>query len=138
MDQTVSEDGSITISEHDNNVVVGVPVASVFKPQKRYVQTNSTMGIGEVQQIDHVCLMLYRSGGGKVGSKLDDMIDILYRDVNSKIGQSVDLFTGNKVVPFPAGATTIEDGGADLIVYNDSVYPMTVLAVSPQMTSSGE
>ena len=137
-DQTVSEDGSITISEHDNNVVVGVPVASVFKPQKRYIQTNSTMGIGEVQQIDHVCLMLYRSGGGKVGSKLDDMIDILYRDVNSKIGQSVDLFTGNKVVPFPAGASTIEEGGADLIVYNDSVYPMTVLAVSPQMTSSGE
>jgi hypothetical protein len=137
-DQTVSEDGTIVISRNDNNVVIGVPVVSVFKPQKRHIQMQNTSGIGEVQQIDHLSLMLYRSGGGKVGADLDNMVDILYRDVDDVMGKSTDLFTGTKVVPWPAGASTIEQGGADLIIYNDSVYPMTVLAISPHMTASGE
>ena len=136
-DQIVNSEGKIAIGKNDNHVVVGLPVKSVFKSKKRYIQTQGSLGVGDVQQIDHVVLMLYRSGGGKVGGKFKDLIDILYRDTNAKMGSSYKLFTGNKVVPWPNGVTDIEEKGADIIIYNDSVFPMTVLAVSPQMTSNG-
>lgn len=135
-DQVVTGEGSVVISDTDNHVVVGLPVKSVLKCKKKYIQGNQTQGLGEVQQIDHLCLMLYRSGGGKVGGKLDNMVDILYRDTDAVMGKSVDLFTGNKVIQWPEGVTDIEEKGADVIIYNDSVYPMNILAISPQMTQS--
>lgn len=135
-DQRVSDEGTIEIAPTDNHVLIGLPIESVFKAQKRYIQGERTSGIGEVQQIDHLCLMLYRSGGGRVGGKYNELIDILYRDTDAQMGRSAELFTGNKVVPWPAGGTQIEDKGADIFIVNDSIYPMTVLAVSPQMTQS--
>lgn len=137
-DQVVNSEGKIAIGKNDNRVVVGLPVKSVFKAKKRYIQTQGSFGVGDVQQIDHLCLMLYRSGGGKVGGKFKDLVDILYRNTNAKMGSSYKLFTGNKIITWPNGVSNIEDRGADIIVYNDSVYPMTVLAVSPQMTSNGD
>ena len=137
-DQIVNSEGKIAIGKNDNRVVVGLPVKSVFKAKKRYIQSQGSFGVGDVQQIDHLCLMLYRSGGGKVGGKFKDLVDILYRNTNAKMGSSYKLFTGNKIITWPNGVSNIEDRGADIIVYNDSVYPMTVLAVSPQMTSNGD
>ena len=135
-DQIVDSDGKITIGKNDNHVVVGLPIKSVIKCKKRYIQGNQTQGVGEVQQIDHLCLMLYRSGGGKVGGKFKNLIDILYRNTDAVMGKSVDLFSGNKIIPWPEGVTDIEEKGADIIVHNDSVYPMNILAISPQMTQS--
>lgn len=135
-DQVVSEDGSILISTKDNHVIVGLPLVSVLKCKKRYIQGNQTHGVGEVQQIDHLCLMLYRSGGGKVGGKFSNMVDILYRDTDAVMGKATKLFTGNKIIPWPEGVSELEEKGADIIVYNDSVYPMNILAVSPRITQS--
>lgn len=135
-DQVVSSEGSILISSTDNHVVVGLPVKSILKCKKKYIQGSQTQGLGEVQQIDHLCLMLYRSGGGKVGGKFNNMVEILYRDTDAVMGKSYELFTGNKVIPWPEGVTDIEEKGADVIIYNDSVYPMNILAISPQMTQS--
>lgn len=136
-DQIVNSEGKITIGKNDNHVVVGLPVKSVFKAKKRYIQSQGSVGLGDVQQIDHLCLMLYRSGGGKVGGKFKDLVDILYRKTNDKMGASYKLFSGNKMITWPNGVTDIEEKGADIIIQNDSVYPMTVLAISPQMTSNG-
>ena len=137
-DQTVSEEGSIIIGSDDNHVVVGLPIKSILKCKKKYIQGGSTQGVGEVQQIDHLCLMLYRSGGGKVGGRLNNMVDILYRDTDAIMGKATKLFTGNKIIPWPEGVSEQENKGADVIIYNDSVYPMNVLAISPQMTQSGD
>lgn len=135
-DQVVSASGTVKISKNDNHVIIGLPVKAVFKAQKRYIQSNTTAGVGEVQQIDHLCLMLYRSGGGKVGGKYAELVDILYRNTDEIMGKSAALFTGNKIIPWPTGVSNLEEKGADIILVNDSVFPMTVLAVSPQMTSS--
>jgi hypothetical protein len=137
-DQVVTLEGTITINKNDNHVVVGLPVKSVFKAKKRYIQSQGSFGIGDVQQIDHLCLMLYRSGGGKVGGKFKNLVDILYRNTDAKMGKSYKLFTGNKIITWPNGVTDLEERGADIIIQNDSVFPMTVLAVSPQMTSNGD
>lgn len=135
-DQVVSDTGTVEIDLTDNDVLIGLPIKSLFKAQKRYLQGENTAGVGEVQQIDHLCLMLYRSGGGKVGGNMNNLSEILYRNTDAVMGKSADLFTGNMVVPWPDGASKIEDKGADIILYNDSVFPMTVLAISPQMTQS--
>ena len=134
--QIVSDEGTIEIAKTDNHVVAGLSFQSVFKAKKRYLQGNATAGVGEVQRIDHLTLMLYRAGGGKVGSSFEDMVDILYRKTNEVMGQSAPLFTGNKVITMPGRTSTLEEKGADIVLVNDSAYPMTVLAISPQMTQS--
>lgn len=134
--QTVSDQGTITVSKYNNNIVIGLPVLSVFKAKKRYLQGNATAGVGEVQRIDHLTLMLYRSGGGQVGNSFDNLIDILYRKTDAVMGQSAPLFTGNKVITMPGRTSTMEEKGADILIVNESVYPMTVLAISPQMVQS--
>lgn len=134
--QIVSDDGKIKIRETDVKVTVGLPLKSIYKSENLYIQSQSGAGIGAVQQIDHLLLMLYRSGGGKVGGKFKELADILYRKTDAPMGKSVDLFSGNKLIPWPTGASTIEEKGAQVIITNDSVYPMNVLAISPQMSSS--
>lgn len=136
VDQIVSDEGTIEIDVTDNHVVVGLPVKSLYKSMKRYIQTQNGAGVGEVQRIDRLCLMLYRSGGGRAGARFADMTDILYRADNAIMGRSYDLFTGNKIIPWPDRTTTLEEKGADILIYNDSVFPMTVLAISPRMISS--
>ena len=135
-DQVVSADGTIDIRVTNNKVLVGLPLKSVYKALKRYIGGESTAGVGEVQQIDHLCLMLYRSGGGRCGGDFANMTDIIYRKVDAVMGKSADLFTGNKIIPWADGVSTPENKGADIIVENDSVFPMTILAISPQMTQS--
>ncbi len=135
VDQIV-ENGKIKIDKTDNHVVIGLPMQSIFKAQKRYIQTDQGAGVGEVQRIDRLCLMLYRSGGGKVGGSFKTLTDILYRADDAAMGSSYDLFTGNKIIPWQGRTTTLEEKGADIIISNDSIFPMTILAISPRMTCS--
>lgn len=133
--QIVNENGEITIRSTDVRVTVGLPITSIYKSQNLYIQSQTSTEVGAVQQIDHLLLMLYRSSGGKVGGKFKSLVDILYRKTDDQMNEPTPLFSGNKLVPWPNGASTIEEKGADVIIVNDSVFPMNVLAVSPQMSS---
>lgn len=134
--QIVDDDGSIEIKETDAKVVVGLPVCSRLKPQKIYLQSDYGSGLAAVQRIDHLIMMVYRSGGGRAGSKTDNMLDILYHTSEESFGVSVRLFTGNVVLPWPGGSSLVRNKGADIIIENNSVYPMHILALVPSMTSS--
>ncbi len=135
--QIVADDGSITIKETDVRVVVGLPMKSVMVPQKIYLPTDSGYGLSAVQRIDHLTLMVYRSYGGKAGASYDKMQEILYRTSSELAGHDVELFTGNVVIPWPAGSSLVKNKGANIIIENESVYPMHILALVPSMASSG-
>ena len=134
--QVVSAEGSITIKETDTKVVVGLPVQSVLNPQIVYLGSDNGHGMAEVQRIDHLNLMLYRSGGGQAGSKQSDLIDILYHSGNEIFGKDVRLFTGTVSVQWPAGTSLLKESGANIQIVNSSIYPMHILAVVPAMESS--
>lgn len=128
--------GTIKIKETDAKVTAGLPVGSTLQPQKIYIPSESSAGLGARQRIDHLILMLYRSGGGKMGDTYKDMAEILYRKTDEEMGKSVDLFSGNIITPWPGGTSQIKDKGANIIIFNDSVFPMHILSISPSLTSA--
>ena len=122
--------GKINIPVRAARVAAGLPVMSQFIPQNIYIPTEYGSGIGQKQRINHVLLMLYLSGGGKIGADEQTLRDILYRDTDAPTGEPQPLFTGNKNVQF-AGATTQKEQAATILVQNDSPLPMNILALVP-------
>ena len=93
-------------------------------------------GLAAVQRIDHLTLMVYRSGGGTAGSAYDRQQEILYHNGKELIAGEVRLFTGNVVIPWPDGTSLLKDRGANIVIENKSVYPMLIQAIVPSMESS--
>jgi hypothetical protein len=97
-------------------------------PQDIYINDENGSGIGDRQRINHVTLMLYCSGGGKIGDSEENLSDILYRAADGKMNVPQRLFSGNKEILFN-GATDISGKPAQIFVENRSPLPMNILAI---------
>ena len=120
--------GKVKISETAARVLVGKPIVSQYIPQSFYINSEAGSGIGEVERISHVVLMLYLTGGGKIGTDVNHLSEILYRNSDDKIGVPTPLFSGIKDVLFN-GKTS--DEAAEILIENDSPLPMNILAIVP-------
>lgn len=134
--QTV-QNGGVYVPWDAKQVTVGLPIESMFIPQTLIIGGNNGSGIGDVQRIDHVTLMLWRSSGGKIGDKYSNLQDIYFRKTDDEMDSSAPLYTGNKEISVSLDTTTIKEKGATVLIYNDSVFPMNILAIAPHMTTSG-
>lgn len=137
LDDRTVVNGSITIPFKCQNVTVGLPIESAFIPQNIYIQGNNSSGVGDVQRIDHVTLMLWRSMGGKIGKDFNSLQDIYFRKTDEKMDNPTPLYTGNKEIPVDMRTSFIKEKGASILIYNDSVFPMNILAIVPHFTTSG-
>ena len=137
VERKIVKDGKILIRGKTKRVAVGLPIKSVYIPQTIYISGNNGSGVGDVQRIDHVTLMLLNSLGGKIGKDIDNLDDILYRDSFELMDDSAPLYTGNKQIPVSLNTSTIKEKGATIVIYNDSVFPMNILAIAPHLTTSG-
>ena len=122
--------GKINIDKNWCNVLVGLPVYSHFIPQNMFIDREGNSGIGQRQRINHILLVLYMSGGGKVGPDERNLKDICYRNCDEKMNVTSELFSGYKEVLFN-GATNMVETGASIIIENSSVFPMNILAIVP-------
>ena len=136
-ERQVVTNGSVKISNYDNIVTVGLPIESVYIPQTMYFNSGNGMGVGDVQRIDSVTLMLWRSMGGKIGDKYNNLIPLYYRKTDERMDNPAPLFSGNKTTCVDFNNSTIEERGARLIIHNDSVFPMNILAIAPHISTSG-
>ncbi len=125
-------DGKVSIKPTYARVVVGLRVMSQYVPQNIYIPEENGSGIGQSQRINHVLLVLYMSGGGKIGEDENSLSEILYRPANAEMDEPQALFSGNKEVLFN-GATSRSEQSAALMIENDSPLPMNVLAIVPSM-----
>lgn len=136
-ERQVVKNGEIEVWNTDKVISAGLPVESIYIPQTVYLQNQRGCGFGDLQRIDHLLMMLYRSSGGKVGGTFGTLQPILYRKTDEVMGKSVDLFTGNKTIPWPDGSSLPSEQGARIIIYNDTVFPMNILALCPYMEGRG-
>lgn len=133
---TVSS-GSISVTGKSQRISVGLPVDSVYIPQRMYVQGGSGSGVGDVQRIDHLTFMFWRTMGGHVGQEFSHLQPLYFRDTDEVMGESAPLFTGNKTVVVDYNTSKIKEKGAQIIIRNDSVFPMNILAIAPHFSTSG-
>ena len=124
--------GHIKIKQTDNMVLVGKAIFSRYIPQSVYVGDSYGSGMGEPQRINQVMLMLYASGGGKIGEDEERLSDILYRQTDAKMSKSQELFSGYKKVMFN-GTTNGHGEPAKIIIENTSPLPMNILAIVPSI-----
>ena len=129
-DDQVVIGGKIKILKNTAHVVVGLPVKSQFIPQYVFIDSEQGSGIGQRQKINHVLLVLYMSGGGKIGQNEKMLQDIYYRNADGIMNKSQDLFSGHKEILFN-GTTNINEKGAQIFIENDSPLPMNILAIVP-------
>jgi hypothetical protein len=133
----IVNNGQITVPYDASNVVAGLPIQSTYIPQTLYVPINNGQGVGDVQRIDHVTLMLWNSLGGKVGGSMESLSDILFRTKEDDMDSVSPLYTGNKTILLNTRTSTVKEKGASIVVYNDSAYPMNILAIAPKFSTSG-
>lgn len=122
--------GQIDLRKKYYRVLVGLGIKSQYIPQNIFIPNNVGVGIGQKQRIDHVVLMLYQSGGGKIGQDQNSLEDILYRNVDARMDCPQALFSGNKKVLFN-GATSVEEQSVQILIENDGPLPMNILAIVP-------
>ena len=120
--------GQVTIDATAARVLVGKPICSQYIPQAFYVDTTEGSGLGMAERISHVVLMLYLSGGGKIGADAAHLNDILFRNSDAVMGEATALFSGVKDILFN-GIT--KDDAAEILIENDSPLPMNILAIVP-------
>lgn len=133
----VVTNGAVVVPRNSKKVVVGLPIESMFIPQTLYMQSDYSSGVGDVQRIDHITLMLWRSMGGFVGASAKQLQPIYFRNTEEKMDNSTPLFTGNKKITVNFGTSRVEDKGATIVIYNDSAFPMNILAIAPHFSTSG-
>ncbi len=124
--------GQIKIKATDSQVLVGKEIISRYVPQPFYLDDESGSGIGEPQRIHHVVLMLYVSGGGKIGEDENNLNEILYRPTDAKMSKPQELFSGHKKVLFN-GSTNGHAEPAKIVIENTSPLPMNILAIVPSV-----
>lgn len=128
----VVKDGCISIAPYTKKVVIGLPVCSQYIPQSVYIDSANGSGVGQKQRINHVLLVLYLSGGGKIGEDDKTLTDIFYRPTDAPMNKPQALFSGNKEVLFN-GSTSVHEKAATILIENDSPLPMNILALVPSI-----
>lgn len=125
--------GEITIGANDTMVLVGKAITSQYVPQAIYLDDENGSGVGQRQCADHVTLMLYLSGGGKIGTDEAHLSDIFYRCSDGVLNEPTPLFTGNKEILFD-GVTDAKGEPQLVLIENSSPMPMNILAIIPHMS----
>lgn len=134
--QTVTN-GEVIVKNKYTNISVGLPVDSVYIPQRMYIQGGSGSGVGDVQRIDHITFMFWRTMGGQIGQDFSNLQPLYFRATDEVMGESASLYTGNKTVAVDYNTSTIKEKGAQIVIRNDTVFPMNILAIAPHFSTSG-
>lgn len=126
--QVVVTGGKITLQSRAVTVQVGLPAPCELETMR--IEAGSVDGTsqGKTKRIHRLVIRLFESLGGKVGpSGKED--DILYRDSSVPMNNPPDTKTGDYLMLYPDGYNT----NARIRIVNDQPFPMTVVALYPQM-----
>lgn len=125
-------DGKVILSSYFAKAVVGLDITSQFIPQSVIIPSQFSNGLGEKQRINRVKLLLYLSAGGQLGESEDKFSDILYRNVDAKMGKVQSLFSGYVEVLINSSTST-DSEMSTFILQTKSPVPMNVLGVIPSI-----
>lgn len=132
-DVTVSN-GEVTLDTASETVQIGLGVTAKFASNRLEAGAMDGTSQGKTKRVTDVSFRVLDTLGGSAGpdeDNLDDVIDLNYRAPATPMGSPPSLFTGDALVDWPSGYET--DGRIWYI--NDSMFPATLIAVMPQVTT---
>lgn len=128
INQPLSPDYGTTIS---NWLVLGQPFSSVVQTTR--IDSGSVIGTaqGAIKRITRVIVRLFKTIGAKVGSPPtsedhNDLEDVNFMDPNAPMGESPEIFTGDKIV---GPLSTTYDRSGYVYLRQDEPMPFTVVSI---------
>lgn len=134
--QTVSG-GAVYVTGPAATVIhVGLPYTFeiVTLPPERGAGAALGSAQGRMQDINHLTLRLFESGGGARFGAPDGQLDaITFRTAADPIGRAVPLFTGDRRLTFPGGS----DRNGQVQILHEAPLPFTVLGIIQERATNG-
>ena len=131
-DRTVTS-GAITLQVAASKVHVGLACDAVIQPMPIEAGSADGTAQGKTQRISRCGLRFHETAGCRYGSDETAQLDrVELRSGSSNMDEELPLFTGDKVVSWPAGY----EGPAIVTVVADQPGPCTLVAIMPQVTTN--
>lgn len=126
--QVVVTAGEIELQSRAITVQVGLPAPCELETMR--IEAGATDGTaqGKTKRIHRLILRLYETLGGKVG-KSGEEDELNYRDSSMPMNNPPDVFSGDYLMLYPEGYNR----NGRIRVINDQPFPMTVVALYPQL-----
>lgn len=118
--------GSITLDKAYDDVLVGLGYTSEMETLRLEPADPEGASMGKVARIDHLVLRLYQTVGGKFGPNEDELDDLIFRDADDPMDESVPFFTGDVKVPFEGRY----EREKRLLIRQDRPLPLNLLAMN--------
>lgn len=129
--QRVVTGGSITLQRAASVVVVGLPAPCKYRSMRVEAGAQDGTAQGKTKRIHKAVLRFVNTGGGRYGSRADNMDTLNFRKASDPMDAPPPLFSGDKVVTWPEGY----NGDGYLMFECDQPVPVTLVAVFPQVTT---
>jgi hypothetical protein len=129
-DKTVA-DGAVALNVSTTVAAIGYGYSSVMQTLR--IESGSVDGTsqGKPKRIHGITVRLHETVGAEVGSGVDKLDRIYFRDSSMPMDQAVPLFTGDKDVEFEGGF----DDDDRVYARQTQPLPMTILALFPRMNT---
>lgn len=127
--QRVVTGGEITLQRAASRVNVGLPCPCRYRSMRIEAGAADGTAQGKTKRIHKSVLRLLNTGGGKYGSRVDNLDALQLRTGSDLMGQPPPLFSGDKVVAWPEGY----NGDGYVMYENDQPTPATLVAIMPQI-----
>ncbi|EPR42727.1 hypothetical protein dsx2_2644 [Desulfovibrio sp. X2] len=121
--------GEIELQRPAAIVHAGIGYVSDLQTMQPETQDQIGSTIGRTRRINAVNVRMLKTLGLQVGPDEAHLQDVMFRTSDMDMGAAVDLFTGDKRVPFNGGSGR----GLSVLVRQDSPLPMTILAITMQL-----
>lgn len=129
-ERTVSG-GQITLQRAASKVHVGLPFTARLATLDIEAGASNGTAQGKQKRITRMSVRLDRTLGGKVGPTATKLETLQFRDAVVPMGQSPDLFTGDKHTAWPGGTERF----ARVWFVHEDPLPATVLGVFPTINT---
>jgi hypothetical protein len=121
----VNGSGQITLDAAASSLIIGLPYTSKIKPVN--IEQGGDYGTAQTKRgrLTKMGIRFYKTIGAKFGRDENHLEIIPFRLPSTPMGQSPDLFSGDKVVTFEG----TWDRERNVIIVQDQPYPMTILGL---------
>lgn len=129
-DKTVSS-GSITLDRSTSVAQIGLSYTPTFESLRLEAGSRDGVAQGKIKYIDNVTFRFHQTLGAFVGPDSSNMDEIQFREGTDLMDQAPSLFNGDKFVIWSGSYDTL----ARIRVEQRQPFPMTILAIMPQVTT---
>lgn len=124
--------GAITLDIEASKVQVGLGYRHRYKSLKWNFGAGAGTAVAKTKRIKAAAMVLLDSGAVDIGSAMDDLKTVTFREVGDAMDTAVPLFTGEHEHPL------MSEWGTDVRVFidGDAPLPFVLLAIAPEMKTN--